>query len=127
MAGHKAFSELRDKLSEQGLRWEKFYLALLRSIDSSKPWTYRDEPKFRERRRARRIRDKQRMKARARRLFASVLGDPSLWKSRADFEEHLQRCERLADNLAHCSKRCCNKRRKWEGPTIQERRASQGE
>jgi hypothetical protein len=30
--------------------------------------------------------------------------------------------ERLADNLQHCKKRCCNKPRLWGGPPMQERR-----
>lgn len=87
----------------------------------------RHEVEYPEPRRARRIRDKQNMKAKARRLFGWVLRDPYLWKSRTEYEAHLHRCEKLADHLAHCSKPCCNKRRFWDGPTIQEKRASQGD
>jgi hypothetical protein len=71
--------------------------------------------------RARRIRDKQRMKARARRTFAYVVAHVPP----AEQQDFLRRCERLADNLAHCGNPCCNRRRLWEGPTIQEQRHEQ--
>lgn len=91
-------------------------------------WLYREgteEPRWwyatpwHERRRARRIRDKLRMKAKARRTFEQV----SVSFPVGERQAFLRGCERLADNLAHCRKRCCNKRRFWEGPNMQERRA----
>lgn len=71
--------------------------------------------------RARRIRDKQRMKAKARRIFTKFHETPiDFWKSNDDRLRWMKDCERLADNLAHCSRWCCNKRRKHEGPPMQE-------
>lgn len=56
--------------------------------------------------RARRIRDLLRMKAKAVRLYGNR---PFVIK--------------LANHLAHCVSQCCANQRKWEGPTVQERRA----
>lgn len=67
----------------------------------------------------------RRMKQKARRVFAHSMS--GLWQTEEDREQFLQRCEHLANHLAHCSKRCCNKPRKWEGITLQERRFHQGE
>jgi hypothetical protein len=75
--------------------------------------------------RARRIRDKQRMKARVRRIAISCWDvRASSWASEADRQEWLKASEHLADNLAYCSRYCCNKRRLHEGPPMQEVRAA---
>lgn len=71
--------------------------------------------------RERRRRDKQRMKAKARRTFAG-LTPLDFWRSGEDRERWLKDCEKLADNLAHCQRRCCNRARDWDGPSVQERR-----
>jgi hypothetical protein len=60
-----------------------------------------------------------RMKVKARRVFATYLSD--LWETEEDREQYLQRCERLGDHIAHCGKPCCNRPRKYEGRTRQER------
>lgn len=78
----------------------------------------RHELDYPEPKRARRIRDKQRMKARARRVFAHVAENIPVGSRQAFMKAN----ERLADNLAHCNKRCCNRVRDWEGQTLQERR-----
>lgn len=66
------------------------------------------EETFREPKRARRRRDLQRMKAKARRLFPQ---DPN--------------ADRLANNLAFCSRICCaNPRHTFREITMAERRAS---
>ena len=58
------------------------------------------------------------MKNKARRIFAHIADSypPGLRQA------YMKANEKLADNLAHCNKPCCNKRRAYEGPTIQERR-----
>jgi len=66
--------------------------------------------------RARRIRDKQRMKAKARRIWKHIADLYPVGKRQA----YLKANEKLADHLAHCNRWCCNKRRKHEGPPIQE-------
>jgi len=60
--------------------------------------------------RGERLRDKERMKARAVRIFAQRgVNNPSNIK--------------LADHIAHCSQRCCGNPRKWFNErTMQERR-----
>jgi hypothetical protein len=66
-----------------------------------------------DKRRARRRRDKQRMKARAKRVYFFFSNDPS-------------EAAKLADHLAHCSLSCCGNPRRWFGQlTMQERRAFQ--
>lgn len=63
-----------------------------------------------EEKRQRRIRDKQRMKAKAVRVFA-------------ERGFHNPRNARLADNLAFCQRICCGNPRRWFGElTMQERR-----
>lgn|SRR5262245_4767890 len=74
------------------------------------------EVEYPEPRRARRIRDKQRMKAHAHWVAKHIWDQEPEWRRLA---------EKLADHLAHCKKPCCNRRRHYEGPTMQERR--QGE
>ena len=84
----------------------------------------RHELDYPEPKRARRIRDKQRMKARARRVFTKFYEIPlDRWRSNDDRLNWEKDCQHLADNLAHCSKRCCNRPRDIEGPNMQERRA----
>lgn len=73
----------------------------------------RHEVEYPEPRRARRIRDKVNAKAHARWVAKYIWGQCPEWQRRA---------ERLADHLAHCNKRCCNRPRRWEGPTVQEKR-----
>lgn len=67
----------------------------------------------------------RRMKQKARRVFAHSMS--GVWQTAEDREQFLQRCEHLANHLAYCSRPCCNKRRKWDGLPIQERRFYQGE
>lgn len=73
---------------------------------------------YREPPRDRRIRERDRMKAKARWLAKHIWRRPPYWQKRA---------EQIADHLAHCSKPCCNKRRFWDGPTFQEKRENQGD
>lgn len=64
-----------------------------------------------EKKRARRIRDKQRMKAKATFIYKTARGFN--WES-AQF---------VADNITTCSGPCCGNPRRWFGkPTMQERR-----
>lgn len=105
--------DLRDKLSESSLAWERYWRAVYRAVDRSKPWTCRPDPVWHEPRRARRIRQRLNAKAHARWVAKHI------WNQEPDEQKM---AERLADHLAHCSKMCCNKRRFWEGPTIQEKR-----
>lgn len=63
-----------------------------------------------EPKRARRRRDKARMKKKAVRVFGRFYCDPA-------------KSEKLADHMAVCSGWCCgNPRRWWNEPTMQERR-----
>lgn len=83
----------------------------------------RHELDYPEPKRARRIRDKQRKKARVRNIAKHCWNSNlDYWRSGQDYYNWLKQCEQLADNLAHCQKPCCNKRRFYEGPPIQERR-----
>jgi hypothetical protein len=81
----------------------------------------RHELEYPEPTRARRIRDKQRMKAKARRVFGQRLG-PENFRGRQEYAEWQKANEQLADHPAHCQKPCCNRARDYEGPTMQERR-----
>lgn len=80
----------------------------------------------REAKRARRRRDKQRMKARARRVYGR--NESTFFYSRPPHQRpDPARHEKLADHIAHCSGPCCgNPRRhawfKGERITLQERR-----
>lgn len=66
---------------------------------------------------------KARMRAKVRRIAKSCWDTRlEFWRSGQDRANWLKSCELLADNLAHCAKPCCNKRRFYEGPPIQERR-----
>ncbi len=66
-----------------------------------------------EPKRARRIRAVERAKAHARWVAKHIWAQNPEWQKRA---------EKIADHLAHCRKPCCNNRRRYEGPTIQELR-----
>jgi hypothetical protein len=76
-----------------------------------------------EPKRARRIRDRQRMKARARSIAKHVweFGPNRHSRNVEAYERWLKSCEKLAEHLAHCHKQCCNRRRHTDGPTMQER------
>lgn len=79
-------------------------------IDTGREFN-RHEVEYPEPRRARRIRDKQRMKWRARHAFARMVDG----KPYGRWQAFLKASERLADILAHCSKcskPCCNKHAK---------------
>lgn len=80
------------------------------------------ETEYKELPRERRRRDHQRMKAKARRIFTrGSTGGLEFWRSPEDRDRWLLDCEKLADHLAHCKRRCCNRARDWEGLTRQER------
>jgi hypothetical protein len=65
---------------------------------------------FKESKRAQRRHHLIRMKAKARRVFACYRN-----------EMDLKHFERLANHLAHCRKPCCNRPRRYEGVTLQEK------
>jgi len=75
--------------------------------------TQRYIPPYREPRRARRIRDKQRMKRRARWVAKTI------WSYR---QEDLRGAEKNADHIAACSCWMCGHQRSGHGPAMQEQR-----
>lgn len=75
---------------------------------------------FKESKRAARRHHLSRMKAKARRVSKH-------WMSELSAQDTAHRAGRLANNLAICSCSGCGNQRKYEGPTLQERRHNQGE
>lgn len=79
-----------------------------------------------EEKRERRRRDKERMKARARRVYGRIRSTSLGW-SQEEQDEWIQRQGRLADHIKACSCEACGnpRRSKWnksERLTLQERR-----
>ncbi len=112
------------KLQHQGALRLGRYLYLINDFPGDDSERMLMVPWHEELPRERRRRDKQRMKAKARRIFARTysMGGLEFWRSAEDRERWLADCQKLADHLAHCRRRCCNRARDWEGPTWQERR-----